>query len=246
MCSAVYVHDGAFSDQFYIDVIALTYNESMELCRETMRQCSERWRHARSVRITASECYGLYTACGNWDKKFERANVKFGGCKATRFGTKHEPIARDMFRCITGHKVHQCGLVVPPMTPWLACSPDGIVETGNALRLLEIKCPALCESTDLMTNVCARKLPYLQLEGENLILKSKHKYYAQVQLSMTLLDIDACDFVVFDKAAYQVHILQIDRNDAFCHDLVEKLGSVYFEHFLPYLKRNSRRTRDGV
>ena len=204
-----------------------------------MSQCSERWRHARSLRITASECYGLYTATANWEAKFQRAG-KFSGCGATRFGTAHEPVARSMFAAETGYRVHQCGLVVPPMMPWLACSPDGVVDTGRSLNLLEIKCPALCESVDLLTNVRAKKLPYLQLEGENLALKKKHKYYGQVQLSMTLLDLDACYFVVFDKAADAIHVLLVDRDDRFCGELVRKLGSVYFDHFLPYLKRNSR------
>ena len=56
-CGQLHVHDEAFTDQFYIDVVMLTYPESVRLCRETVSQCTERWRHA--PRITASECYGL-------------------------------------------------------------------------------------------------------------------------------------------------------------------------------------------
>lgn len=238
-CEQLYVPDEALADKFYVDVVMLTYNESMQLCQETMGQCSGRWRHARSLRITASECYGLYTATKDWQNKFARLNRNFSGCSATRFGTRYEPVARDMYVAQSGAKVHQCGLVVPPLTPWLACSPDGVVESGEFMKLLEIKCPALCDSVDLISNVKARKLPYLMMEGENLTLKKRHKYYAQVQLSMTLLDIPSCDFVIYDKSMDMIHVLHITRDHAFCTGMVHKLGVVYFGHVLPYLKRNS-------
>lgn len=238
-CETLYVRD-IYSDSFYTDVVALTYNESKELCRATMSQNSERWRHARSMRITASECYSMYTAKGGFEEKFLRTKGKFRGCKATRFGTTHEPVARDMYAAQVGGKVHQCGLVVPPMMPWLACSPDGVVVREGSVKLLEIKCPALCEAVDLVSNVRSKKLPYLLLDGENLTLKKKHKYYAQVQLSMTLLDLPTCDFVVFDKSVNRIHVLRVARDANFCGDLVRKLGEVYFDHVFPHLKRNGR------
>ena len=236
-CEPLYVRD-VLSDSFYVDVVMLTYSDSEELCRATISQDSARWQHARSMRITASECYSLYTATGGFEEKFARSKVNFGGTKATRFGTANEPAARAMYAARVGAEVHQCGVVVPPMMPWLACSPDGVVVDGESTKLLEIKCPALCEEVDLLTNVSSKKLPYLVLDGENLTLKKRHKYYAQVQLSMTLLGMPSCDFVIFDKSANDIHVLRVHRDFAFCEDLVRKLGSVYFDHVLPYLKRH--------
>lgn len=41
-------------------------------------------------------------------------------------------------------RVQECGLFIDPKRPWLAGSPDGIVEdqrTGQRLLCLEVKCP---------------------------------------------------------------------------------------------------------
>ena len=67
---------------------------------------------------------------------------KFTGNSATRYGDKTDPEARCAYETSTGNKVLQVGLVVSPKIPWLACSPDGLVQCNSTWKLLEIKCPA--------------------------------------------------------------------------------------------------------
>ena len=239
-CGPLYPCPDIASDSFYMDVVGLTYEDSAQLCREP--QGSGNWKQARRVRITASECYTFYTAQSGFTEKFSRiTSSKFRGSSATTYGTKKEPEARALYETVKGCKVQQCGLVVPPMMPWIGCSPDGVVESSGGLRALEVKCPALCQSEDLITVVKQKRLPYLRLDDENLVLKPRHKYYAQIQLTLVILDIGTCDLCIYDGAENAVHILQVNRDDAFCRDLVQKLGDVFFGHILPHLKRHAQR-----
>jgi len=40
--------------------------------------------------------------------------------------------------------VHKCGLFIDPSIPWLAATPDSVVEIGQDTRCLEVKCPFVC------------------------------------------------------------------------------------------------------
>ncbi|KAG0425314.1 hypothetical protein HPB47_027505 [Ixodes persulcatus] len=63
----------------------------------------------------------------------------FHGNAATRHGQMYEPVARQAFIVKTGFTVSLCGTVVCSEEPWLSATPDGIIESENAI--LEIKCP---------------------------------------------------------------------------------------------------------
>ncbi|KAF5274171.1 hypothetical protein FQR65_LT17061 [Abscondita terminalis] len=78
----------------------------------------------------------------------------------------------------------------------------GIVFEGNIpVGLLEIKCPYL-GSTNTIGDV-APQLKYLFVEDEMYCLKKNHKYYAQIQLGMAILNLNNCYFTLycsFDKS----------------------------------------------
>ncbi|KAG0430388.1 hypothetical protein HPB47_022741 [Ixodes persulcatus] len=63
----------------------------------------------------------------------------FHGNAATRHGQMYEPVARQAFIVKTGFTVSLCGTVVCSEEPWLSATPDGIIESQNAIP--EIKCP---------------------------------------------------------------------------------------------------------
>ena len=234
------VPPGVFSDPFYLERVAVTVKDCERLCSVTMEQShSQEWKQARSVRITASNCYQLYTYAGNdWESLLERTfSSGFRGNQATRFGQEHERRARDLYCAETGANVEMCGLVVPPLAPWLGCSPDGIVMGGNeGMRLLEIKCPFLCKQEGIEALLMEKKLPYLVREGENLRLKQKHSYFGQIQLMLELLDIDTCDLCVYVKRDDTNVLIKVPRDRQFGSRLVARLTTVYFTHVLPFLK----------
>lgn len=86
------------------------------------------------------------------------------------------------------------GLVVHPKMPWLGASPDGVCVDKNLL--IEIKCLIPTDSVDFASALA--KVNYLKYDTleQKYKLKEKHKYYAQIQLGMLLLDMQYCDFVI--------------------------------------------------
>ncbi|KAM3835496.1 uncharacterized protein M6D78_010098 [Vipera latastei] len=83
-------------------------------------------------------------------------------------------------------KVKDCGLFVDKDKPWLAASPDGIiqeVDTGKNLGLLEVKCPYK-HRNKTVAEACKDKTFCLEKEGSSYSLKKEHPYYTQVQCQM--------------------------------------------------------------
>ena len=69
----------------------------------------------RSLQVTATSCTLMQVTC--WKGPF-RAGFK--GNQATRFGQGHEQQARQLYPTEMGVNVQICGIVVPPLAPWLA------------------------------------------------------------------------------------------------------------------------------
>ena len=57
---------------------------------------------------------------------------------ATQHGLKYEATAREWFEKQTGQKVSQTGVIIDKNEPYIAASPDGIIDSQT---ILEIKCP---------------------------------------------------------------------------------------------------------
>ncbi|KAG0437880.1 hypothetical protein HPB47_017248 [Ixodes persulcatus] len=66
-------------------------------------------------------------------------NNTFRGNASTRHGQAYEPVAREEFGKETGLVASPCGTVVCAEETWLSATPDGIIESHDAM--LEIKCP---------------------------------------------------------------------------------------------------------
>ena len=232
---------GVLSDPFYLEQVAVTLKACEHLCSVTRDQSrSQEWKQARSVRTTASNCYQIYTYAGDdWDSLLERIlSSGFRGNQATRFGQEYEQRARDLYCAELGANVEEmCGLVVPPLAPWLGRSPDGIVMRGNeSMRLLEIKCPFLCKQERIEDLLKEKKLPHLVQDGENWRLKERHSYFDQIQLMLELLDIDTCDLCVYVHKDVKNVLVKVPRDRQFGSRLVARLTTVYFTHVLPFLK----------
>lgn len=108
-------------------------------------------------------------------KKFE-SNV------ATRWGNKYEMAACKFYETIINEKVEEYGLILHEHIDWLACSPDGITDSG---RMVEIKCPFKRKITGL---------PPIY-------------YWIQVQIQLEVCDLQECDFIecvikIIDKETY--------------------------------------------
>lgn len=106
----------------------------------SIKQSGALWIDARKLRLTASRINAIpKTERGNGDKFVtNQIYPRFKGNDVTRHGHKFESAARSWFEQTSGLSVRQSGLVVNQNEPYVAASPNGVIDDNT---ILEIKCP---------------------------------------------------------------------------------------------------------
>ncbi|KXJ29264.1 hypothetical protein AC249_AIPGENE29029 [Exaiptasia diaphana] len=99
-----------------------------------------------------------------------------------KWGIDNEHVALEMYTSKSGEEVADCGLIINPSWPWLACSPDGIVyRETNPVGAIEIKCP-YSKKEMTIEECCKDSSFYLKKNSSGVIaLKQSHVYYYQCQ-----------------------------------------------------------------
>ena len=184
--------------QLYEGKVVLNSKEALELEIKTRQQASsELWHSERKLRITASVmkevCHRkASTSCTTFVQK--NINPKVLHSPAVCYGRLHEDDAVSAYieyqqkcRSVTV-QVHECGLVVDNLLPWLAASPDRIVidptEKENKQGCLEVKCPFSCERKTILEATRSVSAFCLIERGNDLCLSESHTYYYQIQTEM--------------------------------------------------------------
>lgn len=190
------------------------------------------------MRITASECYKLYTAHKNlstvWPSKIETYYRTKPDLKNFKIGRREEGNAIYLYENITQSKVTKVGLIVHPTCPWLGCSPDGFVlETKT---IVEVK--TLMNDNNLPFDDAKRAVAYLKFSEGKYLLRQKHSHYCQIQLNMHLLQALKGDLIVHNYKSNEILIINVDYDNEFCLNVIESLKSIYFEHALPFIFQN--------
>lgn len=210
-----------------------------DICIKSVGQSeSSSWFRERKLRITcSSKAHSIKTRKDNFEKlASEFINQKYKG-KMTAdmiYGIKMEPVAASCFEEKTGAQIYHVGLVVCIKQPFLACSPDGIIENNGNLELLEIKCPSSCANSKIVNlEENSSNVPYLIFKKGNLQLKESHKYFTQVQVSMYILGIKLCHFVAYSSQDF-VHIL-VHRDEDFLMNVIPKIELFYYTYVIGLL-----------
>jgi len=151
-------------------------------------QRTEGWHAKRGQMLTASEIYKALPTASAAQKhelimsKLTPKNTSNGGTggKALIWGTRFEPIAKDIYSTINNLKIVDTTCIPHPTISFLGASPDGILITENTEdsrygKLVEFKCPISRDFTN------ETPVP----DG----------YYHQMQLQMECTGIDECDYV---------------------------------------------------
>ena len=207
------------------------------------------WIVERRKRITASKVGGIakMRATTKRSKKVQQLLYSsFKGSAATKYGIDNEDLARQKY--ITYMKEHgqshltvrQCGLFISTENPWLAASPDGIVENSTngpqsqTSGLLEIKNPYSVRKMTLSEAVskstfCLEK----DKDSGKYRLKQKHDYFYQVQCQLYCTNKAWCDFVVHTEK--ELHVERIHRQTSWWDSILDKLKPFYFNSLLPEL-----------
>ncbi|XP_026578533.1 uncharacterized protein LOC113451365 [Pseudonaja textilis] len=168
----------------------------------------------------------VHTPAMNWGIRNEKKAVQ--AYEALKSSTAKKPV-----------KVKDCGLFVDKDKPWLAGSPDGIVQdanTGKDLRLLEVKCPYK-HRNKTVAEACRDNTFCLEKEGSSYSLKKTHPYYTQVQCQMGVSGLDKTDFVVHTNK--ETAIAPVDFDPVFWKQTVPKLEKFYTDAVVPYLEEKN-------
>lgn len=224
---------------FYENCVKSNELKSLSINKKTLPQNNIYWKEERRLRITASQCYSLYTYTKNkkpdWNKKIlNYINPKAFKSFATDYGKNSEKKAFEAYQFQTGYKVSNMGLVINPSASWLACSPDGIDIKRNVL--VEIKCPVLGASTNLI-DLLPKLKTFLFLSNDQYFLKPNHIYYGQVQLSMFILNIEKCDFLIYSQMEDKCAIIPVAKDEIFLQKLIPALKYVYETYVLILLEK---------
>ena len=123
---------------------------------------------------------------------------------------------------MTSFNTSQCGLFVCSEHPFLASSPDRLVDING---IVEVKCPFVSKDRPITTVT----VPYLKLRDDELCLDQNHDYYYQIQGQLLCTGRQFCDFVVFTLV--NIKVIRIQRDEDFIKSMVSELKHFYKEFF---------------
>lgn len=195
-------------------------NECAAIEAETRLQAKcKTWHIYRSGRITASK----FKRCcrTNIDKpSLSLIDICYPvmyqyKVRALDYGCNHEKYAiRDftiaMKKKHQGFEVKKVGLVVNPKWPYFGASPDGMCNCECCeSALLEVKCP-YCVRDSVVSDLTFKN-SFLKTIGDQLLLKTDHAYYYQIQMQLALTERNCCYLVVWTKQNFETIKVHFDE-----------------------------------
>lgn len=217
-------------------------NSWSKICIDSVKQSETSvWYKQRYLRITASSrAHRIKTRVDDFEKlaqQFKKTKYKGALTDAMRWGLNNESKAKQKFTDTTKQEIWDVGLVIHLSQPFLAASPDGIIQGPNGFELLEVKCPYTCKETKIIGCVYGKKISYVDYleinDADEAELKKSHQYYTQIQFSLYVLSIENCNFFVYSPKDYV--LVRVERNEQFLSSLIPKIENFYFHYFLPVL-----------
>jgi len=212
-----------------LDKLSVTLDEAKNYFFELKQRhenliATDEWLQIRRYRLTASRFYravgpdpiqqqAMVRTLGTWP--LPEADPHAG----SRSGIRLEGRAREAYERVTKTSVKEVGIVISPEIPYLAGSPDGLVEMASGKRiLLEIKT--------------------FLIPGKGTIeerFKQKPEIKAQVMGAIALVrdilpDISSCD--VFFWSPSKCETIRIHYDEKYWKQLHKRLRYFYFTSFL--------------
>ncbi|XP_076098430.1 uncharacterized protein LOC143068342 [Mytilus galloprovincialis] len=221
-------------DNYFTDIFEKTISQSD----------SDLWFYQRHGRITASILYScLHFSGRNPDGHLVKlilglTNSVNSDLPALRHGKKFEHVARESYLHDKKnlHDNLECklsGFVIDNNSPYLGCSPDGLLECKCCGQgCLEIKCPYKFSEETPINAACLDKTNF-HIENDTPLMKRNDTspYYCQIQCQLAVTKRKWCDFVLFTFKG--VHHERIPFDEQFWSNVFPKLASFYSSYVLP-------------
>jgi len=157
--------------------------------RPQIEQRTAEWYENFSKVLTASEFSNLFSTTKKWsdfvmakarpirDDRPRRLAQPTDEMNPLAWGIRFEPVVKQILEAKHHCKIYESGRLLHPTNPFLAASPDGIIESSRFVqkvgRLVEIKCP--------YSRPIGGEIPF--------------EYWIQMQIQMEVTDIDECEYV---------------------------------------------------
>lgn len=224
----------------YEEHVCVSPSKAAEIENLTRKQSlSDIWHQERAFRISASI---MKTVCHRKRETNVKSFVtnklypKTINSAAINYGKAHEDMAIKNYieyqeKSGVRVTVRKCGLYINPAIPWLASTPDSIVETDDEMGCLEVKCPYVCRTKQISVAALEQSSFCLKSNEGMLQLKKKHQYFYQIQTQLFVTRLSWCDFVVW--APNDIHVERILYDQCFIDDAVSKARTFYFDIYLP-------------
>lgn len=228
------VQDLLKSNSYHWDHLTLTLTESKNIEKATRLQSESRmWHEKRKERLTASTFGPIMNRKKVVNEAFLKSHFskRVFQSKPTSYGVANEKNAKAAYMQNTQCHLHDVGLVINPLFPFIGATPDAIVCKGGESGLLEVKCPyvardmTISDAVSLINDFCLQP----KNGSENFCLKKAHNYFFQVQGQLLVTGAGFCDFVVYTKS--DLFIERIFPDTETMEMLLEKLCAFYTDHF---------------
>ncbi|CAI6371889.1 unnamed protein product [Macrosiphum euphorbiae] len=224
----------------YLDKLSLSKSEIKMLEIRTRQHQCEEWYIERKKRLTAS----IFGKVCKMRDKTSRAktveNILFGtftGNAATRYGIANEIIAKEQLEDLLKQKILPVGLMVDNSMPFIAASPDGILDDES---LVEIKCPASANELAPEDAIQNNKIKCCSIKDGQLYLKRNDNYYYQVQGQLQISQKTYCYFCVWTPKGLMYEKIKRD-NDFWKINMESKIKTFYLENLLPVIIKENLR-----
>ncbi|XP_025407582.1 uncharacterized protein LOC112681553 [Sipha flava] len=150
--------------------------------------------------------------------------------KEMTYGVEMERLARNKYEELYGVSVEACGLFTDIEFPFLAASPDSLIDENC---IIEIKCPYVTRETNTILEAIENKLLQCCTVENNVVeLKKDHKYYFQVIGQLRITNRTICHFVIFTPN--WINVQKIEFDEIFWKTkMEEKLKTFYLDCLLP-------------
>lgn len=216
----------------HFDLVTISKEEAVRIEINTREQSkSALWVREREKRLTSS----------NFGKILNRKSVVTQKCvdnimtnkqfssKPTDYGSAKESVACNIYSKATKNHVHPCGLMINPLFPFIAGTPDGKVCSEGESGLLEIKCPFWCRDLKLKDAIersaVDRRDFHLHEENDTISLKKGHNYWWQVQGQLLVSGAKWCDLMTYTKCDHSIIRVFPDRDSM--EAILSKMCHVY-------------------
>lgn len=136
-----------------------------------------------------------------------------------KYGLESEPKAIEKYEEQTNSKVHLSGLWVNPKFPFLACSPDGLVDSNVIIEIKSLKIfkqhsvqsiTSPANNSPVSKDVISRQC--FTIQDGKCMLKRTHVYYNQIQHLLLVTEREFCDFTLYAEKG-PVTIERIPRDE---------------------------------